>query len=523
MDELTQINQSPNLFALTDTIQAINSSLELDQVLCIVMDTIIRLTRAERGFLMLRDTQGNLSTVIARDWEQETINRNELAVSQTIIQRVLSSGQPVLTTNAQADPRFGNQNSVISHNLRSILCVPLKVKDALTGVIYADNRVRSGIFTQKEKDILTIFANHAAVALENARLFESVNHSLAEVIEIKSLMDNVFTSIASGVITAGLDHRILMSNQAARKILNKSEEALVGKTLEEVFLPLVRFPEIQEFLEAILQVYSSSHQITGQDLHLYIPNHEPVILRVNLSPLLDAGDITQGITMVLDDQTEKVRLQAQRRLFERMVAPGLIDQLDPDQLQTGGKRMEISVLFADLRNFTSFSERFNPEQVMNTLNQYLAAAVGAILAHQGTIDKFQGDAVMAWFNAPFPQSDHTHRAICAALDIQAAVLQLHEHLPTEYHLHFGIGIHTGEAVLGLIGTEERLDYTAIGDCINTAKRLQESASSDQILISEDAYFAAGANIETCSTAPITAKGKQQPIQVYEVTGYKRVY
>ena len=236
---MTQISSSDNLLALTDTIQAINSSLELDEVLCVVMDTIIRLTHAERGFLMLRDDQGELSTVIARDWEQESLNKSELAVSQTVIQRVLASGQPVLTTNAQADPRFGNQNSVISHNLRSILCVPLKVKDALTGVIYADNRIRAGIFTQKEKDVLTIFANHAAIALENARLFESVNESLAKVTELKGLMDNVFASIASGVITADLDHKILMCNQAAADNSQFTRSSAGGQNPRRNLYPLV--------------------------------------------------------------------------------------------------------------------------------------------------------------------------------------------------------------------------------------------------------------------------------------------
>lgn len=519
---MTQISSSDNLLALTDTIQAINSSLELDEVLCVVMDTIIRLTHAERGFLMLRDEWGELSTVIARDWEQESLNKSELAVSQTVIQRVLASGQPVLTTNAQADPRFGNQNSVISHNLRSILCVPLKVKDTLTGVIYADNRIRAGIFTQKEKDVLTIFANHAAVALENARLFESVHQSLAKVSELKGLMDNVFASIASGVITADLDHRILMCNQAAQSILNLPGQALVGKSLEEIFTPWLQRSEAQEFFKGIQRVCNTESQIVGKEIHLALQDHDPISLRFNLSAFKDAKQTTQGITIVFDDETEIIRLQAQRRLFERMVAPGLIDQLNPDQLQPGGKRVEISILFADLRNFTSFSEQFSPEEVMNTLNHYLGAAVAAILAQQGTIDKFQGDAVMAWFNAPFAQHDHTLRAIRAALGIQEAVLRLHQELPQQNRLHFGIGIHSGEAVLGLVGAEQRLDYTAIGDCINTAKRIQEAATASQILISEDAFQAAPDQIIARLSAPLVAKGKQQPLCVYEVTGCKDI-
>ena len=138
------------LLALATTTQAVNSSLELDEVLQLVMDTIVRLTAAERGFLMLRDAEGEMTMRVARNWEQESINPGEFAISRTIIQRVLSSGEPVLTTNAQEDPRFGGHESIVAYNLRSILCVPLKVRTETIGVIYADNRIRAGIFTDSE-------------------------------------------------------------------------------------------------------------------------------------------------------------------------------------------------------------------------------------------------------------------------------------------------------------------------------------------------------------------------------------
>ena len=162
-----------NLRELAGIGQVVNSTLELDSVLQIVMDTIVRLTRAERGFLMLRDEQGEMTSRIARNWEQESINTNEFAISRTIVERVIETSEPVLTTNAQEDPRFGAQESVVAFNLRSILCVPLKVKNELIGVIYADNRIRTGIFSEDERDLLTAFANQAAVAIENARLFSS--------------------------------------------------------------------------------------------------------------------------------------------------------------------------------------------------------------------------------------------------------------------------------------------------------------------------------------------------------------
>jgi class 3 adenylate cyclase len=241
---------------------------------------------------------------------------------------------------------------------------------------------------------------------------------------------------------------------------------------------------------------------------------------MNLSPLKDASQTTQGVAIVVDDLTEKKRLEARTRLFERMVSPKVISQLDPNELQLGGKRSEITVLFADIRGFTQFSEQVNPEDLVSVLNRYLAAAAEAVLIQEGTIDKFLGDAVMAWFNAPIPQPDHTLRAVRAALGLRAAVQRLLHELPPEFHLSFGAGIHFGEAVLGLIGTEKRIEYTAIGDSVNTTKRIQENAAGNQILISETAYAFVADKVEARQVDAIQAKGKREPIKVYEVIGPK---
>ncbi len=507
-----------NLQALADIGQVVNSTLDLNEVLRVVMDTIVRLTRAERGFLMLRDNgspESPLTVRIARNWEKESIDSSELEVSYTVINRVVAEGKPILTTNAQSDPRFTNQESVITYNLRSILCVPLKVKGEVTGVIYADNRIRSGIFTESERKLLSAFANHAAVAIENARLFKSVRTTLGEVTELKNLMDNVFASIASGVITADIDDNITLCNQATERILGQKACNVVGSSIEEVLLPVS-----SDLSRYIANVRQTSQHMVGLELSPTLPARGPVTLSLNLSPLKDADQSTQGVAIVMEDLTERKRLEAQRRLFGRMVSPAVIEQLNPDELHLGGNRVVITTLFADVRGFTSFSENTEPEQLVSVLNRYLAAAAEAILAEHGTIDKFLGDAVMAWFNAPIPQPDHTYRAVRAALAIRDAVRQQHKNLPPEYHLSFGVGIHYGEAVLGLVGTESRLEYTAIGDSVNTAKRIQENSAPEQILISAEAYAQVSHKINARPVEPIIAKGKRQPIEVFEVMGLR---
>jgi adenylate cyclase len=504
-----------NLEALVEIGQVINSSLDLKTVLNEVMDTIIRLTGAQRSFLMLPDEQGEMDIVVARNWERESLEPQEYTISSTIVKRVLADGNAILTTNASADPRFDSQDSIIAYNLRSILCVPLKVKGKLTGVIYADNRVREGLFTEKERSLLSAFANQAAVALENAMLFASVQQTLNEVTELKNLMEDVFASIASGVITTDTSDEITLCNRAAETILGTPSEGMLGTSLHEILSPLS--PLLSQKVEEVKQ---RDERYVGLEVHTTLDARGVVDLSLNITPLKTADQSTRGVAIVLDDLTEKRRLEAQRRLFERMVSPAVIDQLDPDSLQLGGRRLDITTLFADIRGFTSFSEVTDPETLVSVLNRYLAVAADAILNEEGTIDKFLGDAVMAWFNAPIPQSDHTLRAIRSALAMQEQISVLNVVMPSHFQLSFGIGIHMGEALLGLIGTDKRLEYTAIGDSVNTAKRLQENAHPGQILISQVAANEVRERVKLRLVPPILAEGKEQPLQVFEVLGLR---
>jgi adenylate cyclase len=504
-----------NSQALAGIGQVVNSSLDLDTVLQEVMDTLIRLTGAERAFLMQRGKDGEMAIEVARNWDRTTMEPEEYAISSTIVDRVLEGGEAIVTTNAQIDPRFSDRDSVIAHHLRSILCVPLKVKGTLTGVIYADNRIREGLFTEKHRALVLAFANQAAVALENARLFASVRRTLVEVTELKNLMEDVFASIASGVITADKQDHITLCNRAAESILAIPQDELLGSSLRELLLPLD--PGLDQKLE---EVKKTDKRYVGLELIPVLEERGRINLVLNITPLKTAEGQTRGVALVLDDLTDKRRLEAQRRLFERMVSPAVIDQLDPDSVQLGGDIVDITTLFADIQSYTAFSGATEPQTLMRVLNRYMAVAAEAVLKEEGTIDKFQGDAIMAWFNAPIAQPDHTLRAARAALALVKHVSQVHGDMPPEFRLSFRVGIHFGEALLGLVGTEQRLDYTAIGDSVNIAKRLQESASEGQILISEAVAYRIMDQIMVKPVSPINMEGKAYPIRAYELIGLR---
>ncbi len=182
VNDYLKIRQS-QLGALMGVGRAINSSLGLKRVLEEVMDTLIELMRAERGFLMLRESDGNLSVRIARGIAHVNLEEEAFKVSRTIVKKVADSGEPILTTNAQDDPRFEGQLSVAAFQLRSILCAPLKIKNELIGVIYVDNRARAGIFQESDLGLIKAFADQAAVAIDNAQLFENLQESNRELQE----------------------------------------------------------------------------------------------------------------------------------------------------------------------------------------------------------------------------------------------------------------------------------------------------------------------------------------------------
>ena len=230
-NDYLNIRQS-QLGALMGVGRAINSSLGLNRVLEEVMDTLIELMRAERGFLMLRESTGELMVRIGRGIAHVSLEEASFKVSQTVVRRVAERGEPVLTTNAQNDPRFVGQVSIAAFQLRSILCAPLKIKNDLIGVIYVDNRARAGIFQEHDLALIMAFANQAAVAIDNARLFDNLQAKNRE-------LEDAYQATLEGWVqaldmrdkeTEGHSQRVSILTQRLARSLGVSDEELVHIT-----------------------------------------------------------------------------------------------------------------------------------------------------------------------------------------------------------------------------------------------------------------------------------------------------
>lgn len=229
-----------------------------------------------------------------------------------------------------------------------------------------------------------------------------------------------------------------------------------------------------------------------------------------------------GVRYVLERLKRKKVINA----FKKYVAPEVVEEISRKgdfTIRLGGENRDIAVLFVDIRGFTTMSEILEPEQVVAILNNYLNLTTKAIFKNQGTLDKFVGDATMAVFNSPFDLEDYTFKAVCAAKDIVDGAKELEEKLMKEFgrSVGFGVGVNCGPAVVGNIGCEFRMDFTAIGDTVNTAARLEANAKRGQVLISDAVYTRVKDRIEVEEVGEIPLKGKSKGVFIYSVTDVHR--
>jgi adenylate cyclase len=232
-------------------------------------------------------------------------------------------------------------------------------------------------------------------------------------------------------------------------------------------------------------------------------------------------DLASGFNTMVDGLKERDKL---RTTFGKYMTATVMEHLLAGKVALGGESLMVTILFTDIRSFTTISEKMDPQQLVGLLNEYFTEMVGIVMSEDGVVDKYIGDAIMAVFGAPVPKPDDPVNAVRAAVKMRRALQELNQRLssrglPT---LRTGIGIHTGEVVAGNIGSEKRMEYTVIGDAVNLASRLETSTKDlgVNVLISEDTYQLTKHAVEARPVKEITVKGRRQPVMTYEVLGLK---
>jgi adenylate cyclase len=481
---------------LSRAARMVNSSLDLDTVLRNVLDMAVEVMKAERGFLMLADESGkHLHLAVMHNLDRPALESKDLQISQSIVRKVFETGEAVITTDAQNDPRFNAQQSIMSLHIRSIVCVPLKAKDRAIGVAYLDSRVIPGLFSRQDPELLLSFANQAALAIENARLFRDQQAKLREISQLEEFQSRVLSSITSGVITLDNERKITTFNDAAAATFGVSAESMTGKGLDDLEHLI---PGISMLVWNFEALGFGRTETAGSH-----PSGTSLVVEIRISRL-ELGDDEHGIAIAITDLTQQRELERQHEAeverekhieasFSRYLAPHVVQSLmkNPDSVGLGGERVPATILFADIRGFTAMSTRMEAEKVVELLNSYLDVAVNIVFRNDGLLDKFYGDGLMAVFGPPRVRPDDPARAIKTALGLLNAVDTINPHLSQP--LSISVGIATGEVVCGHIGSKRRMDYTVIGDAANLASRLEAASPPGNIFTDEPTYLASGLN------------------------------
>ena len=495
----------------------ITAELDLDALLQRVMAEATRMLRAERSTLFLLDERTD--ELFARVAEGDSVGEIRFPATEGIAGTVFSSGESINIAHAYADLRFNPElDRRTGFFTRSILCVPVISNDGrIIGVTQVLNR-RGGRFTPEDEQRLKAFTAQVSIALQNAKLFDDVQN-------MRNYSEAMLASMSNGVITLDMAGTVATCNDAGGSILGTdapslvgfhysevfgSEEEIIGAMVARVADDVIRTPEMAMDVD-IRQLAAEGSGATGA----------VVSANVSVLPLIGGVGEHLGTMVVMEDISGEKRVRA---TMARYMDPALADQLvrgDEDIL--GGRSVEASVLFSDVRSFTSLAEELGPQATVTLLNDYFTIMVECIQEQGGMLDKFIGDAIMAAFGLPVAHGDDADRAVQSAISMISSLFKWNGERMQDGRrpIDMGIGINTGTVVAGNIGSPKRMDFTMIGDGVNLASRLESACKqySARILISEHTLGQLKGVYRTREVDHVVVKGKTQPVAVYEVLDY----
>ena len=511
-----------------DVVSQVSSELELTPLLQKIITTISTMLDCERATLFINDEKTNeLYTEVGEGLDEKSTIRipNHLGISGT----VFTSGKAVNIPHAYADlrfnPSFDKQTGFFT---RSILCMPVFSKAGKAiGVSQVLNK-RGGAFNAEDEKRLAAFTSQISMGIENAKLFDDVQSQMNYSQSILSSMhDAVLTLDENGVIKtcnpAGL--RILkIPHEAA--VLEQQASVLFGGPNEWLLKKLEAVNENEEFLDAELQIEGEtlSVNITLTPLLGKIKSKEEREGDTGAEGILTSKPNIIGAMLMIEDISSEKRMKS---TMSRYMDPELADQLmtadGSNEDVMGGKQSVGTVLFSDVRSFTTITEELGAQGTVKLLNDYFTIMVDCITDEGGMLDKFIGDAMMCIFGTPVPHDDDPDRAVRAAIRMMTDLKIFNDKRAMEgkMPIDHGMGINTDSIVSGNIGSPKRMDYTVIGDGVNLAARIESACKQygAHILISEFTYKAVKATYRTRQVDYVIVKGKTEPVGVYEVLDF----
>ncbi len=485
----------------------ITSEIELGALLRKVMSEATRMLLAERSTLFLNDEKTNeLWSLIGEGIGATQIRfPNNLGIAGA----VFTSGKSVNIPYAYADLRFNPAfDKKTGFFTRSILCTPVvNKKGKVIGVTQVLNR-RGGAFTHEDESRLKAFTAQVSIALENAKLFNDVQN-------MKNYNESMLHSMSNSVITLDEEGKIVTCNVAGLRIMKIAEEKILGRDMTDLFAGSNGW-----ISEKVKRVGESQTSDITMDAELEFGG-DKVSANVTVLPLASGEGRKLGTMIMIEDISGEKRIKS---TMARYMDPGLADQLlagGEDIL--GGKSTEATILFSDIRSFTTFSEELGAQGTVSLLNEYFTLMMDCIQTEGGMLDKFIGDAIMAAFGIPVAYDDSEDRAVRCAIRMQNALYEWNSGRKGsgKKPVNIGIGLNTDVVVSGNIGSPKRMDYTVIGDGVNLASRLESACKqySARILISENTFGKLRGTYRIRDIDDVVVKGKTKPVKIYEVLDY----
>ncbi|WP_414529951.1 GAF domain-containing protein [Nodularia chucula] len=529
------------LAALMKAIKSLSqSSLDLEDTLKRVMDEAKELMNADRSTLWLIDSdRQELWTKITQDNGSDTELR--IPIGKGFAGIVAASGQKLnipfdLYDHPDADTakQMDQQNG---YRTCSLLCMPVFNADQeLIGVTQLVNKKKSGdfpaynpdswpkapecfqaSFDRNDEEFMEAFNIQAGVALQNAKLFATVKQQ-------EQTQRDILRSLSNGVISTDKAGAIIAANESAKRLLGlAAEDRLEGTLITEAIA--IKEGDFSKWYQEAIQI--KDFQISQQyypDRTLVSHGIEQHSINLSINTIADASDHKQvrGALVVMEDISDEKRLKS--TMYRYMTQELAEELLKLDDAKLGGDRKEVTILFSDIRGYTTITENLEAEEVVSMLNDYFESMVEAVFKHKGTLDKYIGDAIMAVFGSPLPLENHAWMAVQTSVEMRHRLLEFNErrHAGNKPRIKIGIGINSDTVISGNIGSSKRMEFTAIGDGVNLGSRL-ESISKQygcDIVLSDNTYKPCQEHIWARELDYIRVKGRNEPVAIYELVGLR---
>jgi adenylate cyclase len=457
----------------------------------------------------------------------ETISGNSEIVS------FIRDCKEALIFNNKENSRQGGaflKDVLINPEMKSGMALPIVSPPREIGVLFVGAQTPC-FFNRRRFHFLDSYTKLAAGAMQTSLLFDETRESSKKIDSLERYQENVFNSMTNLIITTDAAGQIYYFNEPAAEIMGLTQEDL-GRNFENAF----RNSLSSKTVKTILKSLEDGNEILGLE-GIYRKDDKEMDYSLNVTPLKTPRGKKEGLTLLFTNQTRENELKQtvqvvseERRVIKDMFARYMSNEVmtrlleTPDSVKLGGDKREATVFFADIRGYTSFSESRDPQVIVEILNEYFSEAVENIVQYKGYIDKFIGDCIMAVWGVPMmPEKDDAIKAVSCAITIQNLVRSTKRKFfrkSNASHLRIGIGVNTGPLVAGNLGSIQRMDYSVIGDTVNLAARLEGVAEADEVIISQATRDKIGDVFALEKRDSIHVKGKEKPIQIYNVLGFK---